>query len=214
MNAEAERLRLVSALVLPEPRPVPCEEDVDRLWAAASGELRPQELSAVLAHVRECAECAEAYQLAVRTEQPAMVQLPSEPSPANTRRWLWPAVALAAAAGLVMMLLPAQPEPAYRSNTQVELRLLIPDGTAVSAGTSLTWEAGDPGTRYAVILTTDALVVVARREGLRTPRLELDAAMLGDLPEGTAVNWQVIATSANGTRTQSAPGRLRIGPPR
>ncbi len=206
MSNERERRRLADALTLADGLEAPCEEDNDRLWAAASGELTPDALREVLAHIRQCGDCAEAYQLAVRAHQPDMpanvAVLEPELVPANRGRWLWPTVALVAALALALFL--NKPEPTYRSDgSENAVQLLVPDGAALSDGTMLSWEPGVEGSRYAMLISTDALVPVVEVDGLTSAKYRVKAEKLSGLAPGAVLSWQVTAIAPDGTKRTS-----------
>ena len=205
MNDDAERRRLADALTFREDPPIACDEDTERLWDAAAGGLDGEALDEVLAHVRACAECAEAYQLAVKARQPDMPAADAEPHhlppPAN-RRWFGPVVSVLAVAAVIAAIVLNRPEPTWRGDDDDTIELLVPDGS--SATIELYWEAGPTGTRYAVLVATDDLTPVAEPEGLTVTRYTIDPADLTGLASGTQLTWQVTATAPDGSKQTSA----------
>ena len=193
----------------------------DWMWDAVSGRQPPADLEAGLAHVAQCAECAEAWRMAHELLV-ATGQLPALTAGART----WPSwrVWLPAAAALVVLVIGAGADrgwfdgPAARPGDAEVVRGASPalttamrDGSACErAACRLAWNDAGDGARYAVRVTTADLATVAVTTGLTEPGYTIPAERLRAVEPGADVLWQVEAVLPDGRRLSSATFSLVV----
>jgi hypothetical protein len=198
-------------------------EDVARVWAAAAGELSPEETTEMVDRMVASPALMEAWQLAVamqRQMQPAAPPAPVpllRPSPART--WGW-AAGLAAAAmlaiGIVLPLLRERGPTAverYRGERTAAGDSLLEEGAALPREAFLLrWWPGPRGAVYAVVVTDEMLAPIAEGKGLENNRFQVPAGALARVPDGATVLWQVTMSEGGGTLVRSMTHRQRVAP--
>jgi hypothetical protein len=198
---------------------VPAED----LWSAVRGELSADERRAIVDHTASCAECAEAWRLAVEvTPDPIPVAAPAARPAWTPFRWPATFAPLAAAAALVAAVgagvwlsrAPAPANtPAFRGGDAPVVRSLVGDDDALPREQFvLRWSAGPEGSRYDVRVTTEGLQVVAEAEGLTEPALVVPPTALSSLPAGSRLLWRVEVVAPDGERAASPTFVTRLRP--
>ena len=195
---------------------VPADEaclDAAWIWDALAGTRSPADIEAGLAHVAQCAACAEAWRVAhelmVETGQVA----PSRPAAPAWQSWrVW----LPAAAAVVLLIGgtavdrgwlergPSGPEADVVRGGAATLSSPMAEPAACDrAACRLTWTDAGAGARYTIRVTSGGLEPVAYASGLATPAYELPAASLQKLAPGAEILWQVDAVLPDGQRLAS-----------
>ena len=204
----------------------------EELQAWQEGSLPAGRRAAVDSHLASCAPCtaAIAFLSSAGTEEPpgwpplpAQVGRRSEErieaviagasrSPWGWRITLGAAAALALVAFLTIRQREGRPaEPAYREAAEAGIRSLVPEDAPLSrSGCVLRWAGAPPGTRYDVTVLSDALVVLARGQGLTAPRWQVPEDALAGLAPGATLLWQVEARLPDGGRVASVTFLSRL----
>lgn len=198
--------------------------EAERLYEAASGELPAAQRLAVLDHVAGCAECTEAWRLALEISESGVADSSTSPAAVPIRRDREPAglrpaggrvsetLKFAIAAGLVIAIgltvyigIPTEvPAPAYREvPTPLAPASLTPDALPRERFL-LQWSAGPAGSTYTVRLMTMDLQPVLVENGVAGRELLVPSAVLDGLASGTRLLWQVDARLADGQQIVSA----------
>jgi hypothetical protein len=178
--------------------------DLDAIWSGAMGELDEAALLPLLAHVRSCGACAEAWALARAAGEGARADAEEakvEVPPAANRSLAW--VALLAAAVMVAVGLFAlqRPVPA-----DVEPPVFRGDGDGVKAGVGkgdvaaqrrLWWSPVSGAARYEVTVLSPRLDV------LHEARTEVPEVVVPPSVPAGPVLWRVTARRADGTAVES-----------
>lgn len=186
----------------------------EQLYEAASGDLDQQQRLHVIDHVTQCAECSEAWRLAMELgvrpegiEQPTSsqpAQVSRDEPPERTRTWkLGIAASLVLSFGLAAYVTLRDASPGYRSGN---------DSTAPVSQVAerlprdrflLKWSDGPSGSTYAVRLSTENLALLFTQQDLVRPELLVPAAALERTQPGERLLWQVEARLPDGRRISS-----------
>jgi hypothetical protein len=178
----------------------------ERIWEAAQGRLTVAERLAVIDHVTQCPACVEAWRLARAMDAPAGVPAVStRQAPYAWRAMAWPAAAAALlVAASIAVLWPLPPPPTDRDPTARRLETITPNGAVLSREAFvLRWKPGPPGSRYRVVVTTDALDVIRDVRGLEVAEHVVPRERLADVAPGTRLRWRVMARAPDGTGIDS-----------
>lgn len=187
--------------------------DSDRIWAAVSGELPPQERRELVEEIASNPACAEAWRLALELWREsggaAIVESPETSS--SWRRFAPYRGTLAAAAGVVLAVgigwfardLLA-PGPEFRNPDSAVIESLVPEDEPQSREPLvLRWDGGPPDASYDVTVMTEDLVSVSTGRGLEVMEFRVPEGVLQELPSGTILLWQVRARAPDGDETVS-----------
>ncbi len=184
-----------------------------RIWPAVRGELREEEVRALLDHSIGCADCAAAWRLARELSAGAG---PASPAARlfSIRRWVAPIAGVALAASLLLFARAHQPQtdaaPAFRGAGDGAIQSLLPDVPQPRReGLLLRW-SGPPGARYSLQVATASLDQLFRAHGLTEPQALVPAPALAGLPPGAQLVWRVEATLPDGRRVQSPAFRATL----
>jgi hypothetical protein len=184
------------------------------MWDAVGGRQSPAALEAGLAHVAECANCAEAWRVAHELLV-ATGQMPAaSPSRASSSAWrVW----VPAAAAVVVLLggvaldrgwfdgAQSTGDADVVRGTSTGLTTSLADGaTCDRAACRLTWSDAGEGARYTVRVTTADLEPVAAIAGLAETQYTIPVDRLRALAPRADVLWQVEAVLPDGRRVSSA----------
>ena len=178
----------------------------DQIWAAVHGELPVEAIRDLVDHTAACPSCAEEWRLA--REVGASLQAAGEVLSAShrLRRFLAPLVGLAAAAVLVLVIVSpwqSPKPPAFRMGEEAAIESLLPADEALPRDDCrLRWSAVE-GAVYTVLVSDAQLTVIARAEELTEPQFRVPPEVLGELPPGAEIYWQVEAVLPDGTRHPS-----------
>jgi hypothetical protein len=196
----------------PEPAACPAPE---KIWDAVQGLLPPGEVREIVQHTALCAACAEDWRLA-RTMQEQEAATAAAPAPLRfaPRQHRLRTFGLAAAAALALAVVgvqwlerPGGPTTAeYREGQQATIQSRVAEGRALPRERFvLEWTAPAAAktATYGVEVSTEDLRVVASAEGLRTPRYQVPASALQDLPAGARLLWKVEAELPEGGHVSS-----------
>lgn len=193
----------------------------DWVWDAVTGQQRPADLEAGLAHVTQCASCAEAWrvahELAVGTGQ---VRAGRRTADAWGAWRVW----LPAAAAVVVLLAGTGSDRGWfdRPSTgagdanvirgaSAALSTAMPDPQACDrSDCRLSWTDAGTGARYSVRVTTSELAPVAFVNDLQERTFTVPATALGALAKDAEVLWQVEALLPDGRRVSSATFPLTV----
>jgi len=176
--------------------------DLDAIWAGAAGEL--DDVGPLLAHLRTCGGCAEAWALAREAQLGAKADEDAPkvhvPPPAN-RSLAW--VALLAAAVMVFVGVWAlQSPPGADTNPPVfrgdgdGIQAGVGQGD-VAAGRRLWWSPVPDAVRYEVTVLSPALAV------LHEARTAESEVVVPSAVAGGPVVWRVTARKQDGTAVES-----------
>jgi hypothetical protein len=197
--------------------------DVERVWAAAAGELAPEETAEVVDLLTSSPELLEAWRLAVamqRQMEPETAGRTVRPLPFRRRvTWGW-VTGLAVAAALVM----AVGLPLLRENVPVagerfrgagesagESRL--EDGAALSrTAFLLLWKPAGAGAVYDVTVTDEAVAPLVEARALHEASYRVPVAALAPMPDGATILWQVTVHTPDGGVARSTTHRQRVAP--
>lgn len=193
----------------------------ERIWAAIHHELPSDECAAIVDRLHRDPALALEWRLALELKQQSAATH-AEPvavtKPANSPRyWYTAAFALAAAAVIVLIVLPrgepvdGQLDPGF--DTQAPLREVESD-TAIRSELSTTtlpasafelrWTAVPGAVRYELQVTTRALDPVYADTQLSDNHVLVPSSALADLPGSTELIWRVTAVMSDGRRQSSA----------
>jgi hypothetical protein len=208
-DLELERLRRAFAARGAAAPPSGACPPADRLWAAVHGQLAAEEVRPLVAHLADCAACAEAWRLARAVDAPAagVAASTAAPQPAGGR---WAAIAAGiAAVVLAGVLLRQRPTsgPEYRDPGvgPGAVRSLLNESRALPRGDfRLRWTQGPAGATYAVQVVTEKLEPIAEARGLSSTEFLVPPERLASIPSGTRLLWRVEAVTPDGARVSSA----------
>lgn len=134
----------------------------DRLWEAAHGELPPDQIEVVVAHIVECGACAEAWRVA-RDFGPAFAQGASAGKEGVPAWWFALAASLAVIVGASMFYLTSMRNDsgdsaagAITTSTPASPTFLVPIEKAdvrISSRYALTWRGPGEGRRFLQMLS-------------------------------------------------------------
>lgn len=215
-DAELESLRAAWAALPPADRPQGCTPP-DDIWEAVAGHRTEEDVRAMLEHSLGCADCAALWRLARELAAAGIGAAEGAAPPVHflrRARWVVGAGALAAAAVLVVALVPrltARHEPPVVRGGEAEgLRPLAAGASLVRAHPVLRWTGAPEGSRYTVTVSTADLTVLFRKGGLATPEVDLPPGTLAGVPSGADVVWRVEATLPDGRRMTSGAFLSRV----
>jgi hypothetical protein len=177
----------------------------DRLWSAVQGQLGPDEVRPLVAHIAACGACAESWRLARELgADDAAVQLAARrPVAARGRFTAW-AAGIAATIALAAVFVQRPAPSDFREGAGAAIRSLVPESRALSRHRLLLrWDGAPPGSSYAVQVATDGLEPVADARGLSAPEYLVPPERLASLPAGTKLLWRVEAVAPGGARLVS-----------
>lgn len=191
--------------------------DAERIWSARAGELPAGERREVVDHVSRCAHCAEAWRLADEVQRD-LVELGSDrrsaPRPLALRLGRWPLLAGAAvvlvAFGTVPWLRRPPTPSGYRDGRPGEIRSLGVDQPLPRERCVLRWSGAPSGSRYDVVVTTEALDLVAEARDLTSPEYLVPSSELEAVAGAGRILWRVEATLPDGSRLASPTFSARI----
>jgi hypothetical protein len=201
----------------------PPDDDITR---AAEGSLARRERERLADHIAVCAPCVRAYRVAHSLRSWALdaadpdigdARAASPARPASGKlRWSYTfaAVALGAAAGLVLLLLPRAPSrqaPAeIRGGAPNLVRSLLADGVTLSRERFVLRWAALPGARYRVTVATSDLAPLHGAAGLTSAEHHVPAEALASVPSQTTLVWTVEAFFPDGRRLESIAAQVRL----
>lgn len=194
----------------------------DVLWAAASGELPPEERRRVIGHTAGCAACAEDFRIVAAMARARPGQAAAAPwadqagggvvvaGPWAARpraRWLAGSLAaaffLAAIFAVFLGRFSFDPSPeVYRGTDGQVVSLLGPEPALARDAATLRWQ-GPPGARYEITVTTADLRLVAEAGNLPEPGYTVPPELLLAHAAGERFHWRVVAILADGRRVSS-----------
>jgi hypothetical protein len=198
--------------------------DPERIWAAVHGELAPEECAEIVDRLHLDPALALEWRLALALREPELAE-PAKPA-ANDRSYARSfgyvgALGLLAAAALLLIVLPSEPDPPRERGTPIELgdgsggqlreaqteaaiasELREPELSA--AAFELRWTPVPGALRYELQLTTEALDPVFAAPDLSDNHALVPASALASLDPGTELVWRVIAVMPDGQRRSSA----------
>jgi hypothetical protein len=187
----AEHERLSRAFAARKQAHVPNEcPDPEQLFEAASGNLAHDRRMALLDHVSRCAECTEAWRLAMELgARPVEVA-------AQSRRPAWrsalaASVILAAGFATYLALPVRQGTPEYRDAVEPLAPRSVVTGSLPREQFVLRWTPGPQGSTYSVRLSTADLAMLFEQQNIATPELSVPAAALAPVKSGDTLLWQV-----------------------
>ena len=193
-----------------------CPTD-DAIWAAAHGELPPEEAQRLVDHALECAACRVSFSMASGIE--AERQRAAEPKTKTVRfpRRAWIPLGVAAAAMLILaVVLPRwqqqlPPVDEFRGEESSGIRSLVEvDDPLPRDAFVLRWTPGPPGTLYTLSVTSEDLTLLHSAEEIEVTELTVPAEALAALPGGSSVIWRIRATLPDARRVDSPVFRATL----
>jgi hypothetical protein len=166
--------------------------DPGRIFDAVHGDLKAEERRAVVEELVVDAEAAEAWRLARELAPDSAAAVADRAHD----RWKWMSMAaallLAVAVGwqLFSSRTPTKP-PVYRSGEQRAIASALPVGVPLSRTLPVLRWTPVEGARYQVRVLTPELQVLVETGELTTPEYRLSADLLGRIPPGSVILWQV-----------------------
>jgi hypothetical protein len=210
-----ERLRDAFQAAVPRGGEACSEQDLDRIWRAVAAELPAHERRELVERVAADPAFAEAWRIAREIRNASS----ASPADVHARRWrVTPAPWLAAAAVLLLGVASAlfvvvnRPRgDTYREQGSTIVESLVsPETTLPREDFQLRWTPGPSGSRHDLRVLTQDLRLLASATGLTVPEFVVEPGLLGDLPAGTRVLWQVDVTLATGVRVSSQTFVVRV----
>lgn len=173
-----------------------------RLFEAASGELDREQRMQILDHVSECAQCAEAWRIAMEIGVRPATSVSRTPAGA----WKFAtAASVIVSVGLLAYvgLREGGDTPQYRDATGSTAPVSLSADRLPRGRFLLQWSPGPAGSTYAVRLSTASLVVLLAREDIGVTELLIPSAVLANVRSGEQLFWQVDARLPDGSRLTS-----------
>ena len=183
--------------------------DPEQLFEAASGNLTRDQRMTLLDHVAQCADCTEAWRLAMELgARPVELAAESGASIAPGRRPVWRsaiAASVVLAAGVVGYLaLPVRDEiPRYRDAAEPLAPASLVTGSLPRDRFVLRWSPGPQGSSYSVRLSTADLALLLVQQNIASPELSVPASALAQVKSGDQLLWQVEVRLPNGQQIPS-----------
>ena len=175
----------------------------EQLFQAASGGLDREQRLKIVDHVSQCAECTQAWRLAMEVGA-RPVSSGGESGRARIPRFAM-AASVILAVGLTTYFVRQGPgeSPQYRDGAH-RLAPVSRTGDKLSRNSAvLRWSPGPEDSTYAVRLTTADLVLVLEKQDITGEELSVPAALLEKFPSGEQLLWQVEVRLLNGQRIAS-----------
>jgi hypothetical protein len=210
-DRELDTLRAAWAARSPT-SPGPDCPPAEAIWEAVAGGRPESEARTMLAHSIQCPDCSALWRLARDLHVSAGDVAPAavaEVVPLQRRRpvrWVAAVGALAAAAALVLVLLPREslaPDPVVRGTEATVLRADPATSTLDRRHPVLRWTGAPEGSRYTVVVSTRDLTVLYRRSGVVANELELPPDALSGVAPGGEIFWRIEAIAPGGRRAAS-----------
>jgi hypothetical protein len=177
------------------------------LYEAASGNLERGRRLAIIDHVAKCAECTQAWRIAVEVgARDAQV-------PVTRRPWHFAlAASVILAVGLVTYLvIPVdQGTPQYREGVDPLAPVSAIGSSLPRDRFVLRWSAGPSGTTYVVRLSTADLASLLVKSDIAATELTVPSSVLANVKAGDELLWQVEARLPDGRRVVSQTFVVRV----
>ncbi len=219
-DEELERLRRAFLEGSRQTPPGAAGPSADRIWEAAAGRLPPEELRRVLDEVIADPASAESWAIARRLVAECEEVDHAEPRPASrpagSWRMVWRAAAvviLAAGLAAAWLVLRAPGRPVYRGGESGIESLLPADASLPRDAAVLRWEPAAGARRYNLRLFDTEYRILLVEDGLTSPVFTIPTDVLGGIPDGGEVLWQVEAVLPDGSSVLSETFRARIAGP-
>jgi hypothetical protein len=179
----------------------------ESLFEAASGDGSRADREKLLDHVARCAECTEAWRIAIEAgARPGSTHrvgsAPARRLPARAAA-LAASVLLAAGIGTWFALPGGQQAPGYRDSVDPLAPVARTSGSLSRDAFSLEWSPGPPDSTYSVRLTTADLTVLLERHGVAGSTLLVPPSVLAATKSGERLLWQVEIHLPDGRRIPS-----------
>jgi hypothetical protein len=197
-------------------------DDVERVWEAVAGRLDVDRRRDLIDRMAGDPALAQAWRVAVELgrarggDAPAVVPKASGFQPRPPARWLPAALmglaaTLIVAAGIRVMLVNRTPADTFRTaaGTAVESRVAS-DAVLPRDAVVLRWSPGPDGSRYSVRITTEDLKVLTTAAELTAPEFTVPRDVLGSVPAGGRVLWQVVLAAPGGETVSSQTFVVRV----
>lgn len=201
-RAFAARNQSLSTHQCPEPQ---------RLFDAVSGGLNGAQRTQIIDHVAQCAECSEAWRLAMELGvRPAAENAQSNTSHvprAAAGAWKFAtAASVILGVGLVAYVGVRErgESPQYRDAVASTAPTALSSERLARDRFLLRWSPGPAGSTYTVRLSTADLSVLLSQENLESSELLVPDAVLESVRPGEQLLWQVEVRLPDGERINSA----------
>ena len=161
--------------------------DSERLFSALHGDMSPEERRVVVDGLIRNPQAAAAWRLARELE-------PDEPAGAASPPWKWMSIAamLVIVAGAAWLMLPWRAEaPVFRGGEPRSIASLLPDDVPLSRAEPVLRWTGIEDARYRLRVLTPDLELLDEAEDLAEPAYRLREGVLGKVPAGGRILWQV-----------------------
>jgi hypothetical protein len=189
----------------------------EQLYEAAAGALEREQQLRIVDHVSQCAECTQAWRLAMEfgARPPGNVE-PSRPSllsrlplrTIQTRRFALAASIICAVGLTAYLVIPAitpvtQQPPQYRDAAHPMAPISLVTGSLARDRFLLRWSPGPQGSTYLLRLTTTDLTPLLVQQDLTRAEFIVPSAALANVESGEQLLWQVEVQLPDGQRIAS-----------
>jgi hypothetical protein len=184
--------------------------DPAELFEAASGNLSREQRMMLLDHVAQCAECTEAWRIAMELgARPVETKFSASNSPKRISMMPSRRLAIAASAvltvgvGTYLGLSMRNDAPQYRDAAELPAPTSQVTGSLPRDRFVLRWSPGPPGSTYSVRLSTADLAMLLEQENIAGSEFTVPASALAQVKSGDRLLWQVELHLPNGQRIAS-----------
>jgi hypothetical protein len=189
----------------------------EQLFEAASGALDREQQLRIVDHVSQCAECTQAWRLAMElgARPPSHVEQ-SRPSlfsrlrlrTIQARQFALAASVICAVGLTAYLVIPAiipvtQQPPQYRDAAHPMAPVSLVTGSLARDRFLLRWSAGPQGSTYLLRLTTIDLAPLLVQQDLTRAEFVAPSAALANVESGEQLLWQVEVRLPDGQRIAS-----------
>jgi hypothetical protein len=210
MSLGDEHARLARAFAARTQTRAPAEcPDPEQLFEAASGNLARDQRSKLVEHVSRCAECTEAWRIAMELgvrptgSASAADALGRDGMPLVRRTALAASVVLALGVGSYVALSVRDDAPRYRDAADPQTPASLVTGALPRDRFVLRWSPGPPGSSYSVRLSTADLGLLLEQPGITASELAVPTSALAQVKSGDRLLWQVEVLLPDGRRIPS-----------
>jgi hypothetical protein len=174
--------------------------DSEQLFEAAAGNLTREQRMKIVDHVAQCAECTEAWRLAM--------ELGARPAQRSNmlpiRRYAFAASVVLAVGVVTYLALPVGDQtPQYRDATESLAPTSLVTGSLPRDRFVLRWSPGPQGSTYSVRLSTADLAPLLAQQDIASTELLIPASALAKVKSGDQLLWQVEVHLPNGQQIPS-----------
>lgn len=184
----------------------------EQVFDAAAGHLEPSQRAQVIDHIAECAECTEAWRIAMELGVRPSEAIPSAVVPARGRvesssvwKFALAASVVVGVGAVTYITLREQPaSPQYRTGIDTAAPVsLVSRGRLPREQFLLRWSPGPAGSAYDVRVSTADLSALFAQQNLGVSELLVPSDALQRVSAGEQLLWQVEVRLPEGRRVSS-----------